>query len=272
MNLEPAYKFTIEELCALFNDAFKAYVGGEIQFNPERFYQFCSSQTIHLSLSRVLVYQGQMQGIALIARRGWSSRLVAMGMRSELRHQGFGFKFMQALIQEVRDRQDKVFELEVIEQNPAAVKLYEKVGFVTLRRLVSAKFSGKTVDSTRLLETVDIALAARFLASFDDDLPWQMGAFNLMNLGEPNRAYQLGNAFAIISSPEAEAVRLIFLGVSPRYRRRGEARALWKALVSRHPNKNWSFPALCPEESFGFFERQGFERDTLSQFHMRLDL
>ena len=43
---------------------------------------------------------------------------------------------MTTLIEQARERGDRLYDLEVIEQNPRAVRLYEGVGFKKLRRLV----------------------------------------------------------------------------------------------------------------------------------------
>ncbi|MCA9836024.1 MAG: GNAT family N-acetyltransferase [Trueperaceae bacterium] len=273
MKLEPAYQFAAQDLCAIFNDAFAGYVGGEIHLDSEKFQAFCSSQGVNLTLSRVLVVNSESVGIALIARRGWTSRLVAMGIRTAHKHKGLGFQVMRVLLAEAKERQDHFYELEVIEQNPAAVKLYQKSGFYRQRRLLEGSFqhSSEELPSGRL-EAIDIAELSRELVSFDQGLPWQISGFNLVTLGEPNRAYRFDHALAIISSPELMTVRLHFFGVKPDYRHQSQGKRLWQALLAMHPGKLWTFPALCPEEAFEFFENQGFERGKLSQFQMRCDL
>jgi ribosomal protein S18 acetylase RimI-like enzyme len=62
----------------------------------------------------------------MIARRGWTSRLAAMGITSNARSSGVGTWAMEQLIEEAKARGEKEMVLEVIEQNTAGVKLYEK--------------------------------------------------------------------------------------------------------------------------------------------------
>ena len=75
-------------------------------------------------------------GIALIARRGWTSRLAAMGISLEWRGRGAGTWFINGLLREASERGEREMVLEVIEQNEPAVALYTRSGFEIVRRLV----------------------------------------------------------------------------------------------------------------------------------------
>ncbi len=82
---------------------------------------------INLDSSRVIMKDDQPSGLALIARRGWASRLAAIGIVSTARNGGTGTWAMRHLIEEAGSRGDKEMLLEVIEQNTAGVKLYKKL-------------------------------------------------------------------------------------------------------------------------------------------------
>jgi ribosomal protein S18 acetylase RimI-like enzyme len=93
--------------------------------------------SVDLSASRVLVADEEPSGIALITRRGRTSRLAAMGISEGLRGRAAGTWLMEKLIREACERQDREMVLEVIEGNEPAVRLFQNYGFQTIRRAQS---------------------------------------------------------------------------------------------------------------------------------------
>ncbi len=69
-----------------------------------------------------------------------------MGIVVNARNSGVGTWAMEQLIEEAKARGEKQMLLEVIEQNTAGVKLYEKVGFEKVRRLVGYKIENPQVE------------------------------------------------------------------------------------------------------------------------------
>lgn len=273
LNLQKAAEHKTETLITIFNNAFEGYIGGSFELTLESFQHFCSNQGVNLVISQVILNHEQPVGLALIARRGWTSRLVAMAISKEAQNQKVGTSFMQELISQAQARADRYYELEVIEQNPAAVKLYEKVGFKKLTRLVEGSLENPITQQQGTLEPVDIVSAASFIAKHNDaTLPWQLSAYNLVQLAEPNKAFRFNDAVVVLSDPSEDEVRIHNLTVAKHKRRQGQATRLVQLLFASHPHKKWRFPALCPEDCFPFFEKQGFEKGKLSQFHMQLVL
>src|SRR5512138_1986922 len=123
----PASNYPLPDLVKILNRSFEAYFV-PIQFDTVAFLGMLRRDGIDLTASRVLQADGQPCGIALIARRGWVSRLAAMGIAREIRGKGAGTWFMEELICEARRRGELEMVLEVIEQNEPAVKLYQKSG------------------------------------------------------------------------------------------------------------------------------------------------
>jgi ribosomal protein S18 acetylase RimI-like enzyme len=95
---------------------------------------------VDLELSRVILHAARPVGVALLARRGWTSRLAAMSILPDARGRGIGAVCVRQLLDEAKTRGDQSMTLEVIEQNEPAVRLYEKCGFAKMRRLLG--FSG----------------------------------------------------------------------------------------------------------------------------------
>ncbi|HZM20930.1 MAG TPA: GNAT family N-acetyltransferase, partial [Anaerolineales bacterium] len=127
LDLNPASNYPLPDLTDFLNLSFENYVV-PIQFNVSQFVTLLRKDSIDLDSSRVLLIDEEPSGIALIARRGWTSRLAAMGIFRQMRGKGAGSWFMERLVQEAHQRNDHEIVLEVIEQNESAVKLYQKLG------------------------------------------------------------------------------------------------------------------------------------------------
>lgn len=135
LDLKPASDYPTPDLVHLANQSFEDYLV-PVHFDSSQFLNMVRKDAVDLTTSRVLLIDDQLAGIALIARRGWSSRLAAMGIIKAIRGQGNGSLFMEKLIKESRERKDREMVLEVIEQNDAGVRLYKKHGFESVRRLI----------------------------------------------------------------------------------------------------------------------------------------
>lgn len=225
------------------------------------------------ALSRVLVVDGQPAGVALVARRGWTSRLAAMAILPAARAQGVGRAAMQRLLAEAKARGDRVMILEVIEQNLPAIRLYTACGFRIDRRLVG--YSGKPENGTSdlALEEVDVRDAARaVLAHGPADLPWQLSGETLAQIGPPAVAYRAGEAWTVVNDPAAPTIVIRALVTSPHARQQELGSGLLRAVIARHPDREWRAPAIWPEEMGGMFEQIGLRRGDLTQWQMTMRL
>ena len=277
MELKPAHSLSLDQLAALFNDAFTNYVGGNVQFTAPALAHFIANDNIDLDLSQVFFRDDQPIGFGHVTRQGWTSRLAAFGIIPSASHAGLGKAAMLHLIDQARARGDHVFELEVIEQNPRAVRLYAGVGFQTLRRLVGYELKSPPVDVGArhvVPEIIDILDAARVVVEHGaPDLPWGVAGAALARHAPPDLAFCLDDAYAVISNPAGQVVAFRAVIVPPDLRRQGRASRLISALFARYPDKTWVVPAIVPEEIGGeLLARFGFTRQPISQFQMRLAL
>lgn len=138
LSLQPASEFPTAQLADLMTLSFEGYLI-PIHITNDGLLTMLRRDGIDLNSSRVLTKNDEPVGVALIARRGWTSRLAAMGIVPNARNGGTGTWAMGQLIEEAKLRAEKEMLLEVIEQNTAGVKLYEKVSFTKMRRLVGYK-------------------------------------------------------------------------------------------------------------------------------------
>jgi len=132
---KPASDYPLPDLVELLNRGFENYFV-PIQCNVPAFLAMHCKDSVDLSASRVLLSDEEPSGIALIARRGWSTRLAATGISEGLRGRGAGTWFMEKLVREACERQDPEMVLEVIDGNEPAIRLYQNYGFQTIRRLI----------------------------------------------------------------------------------------------------------------------------------------
>ena len=268
----PASEYSNADLVDVLNRGFEAYFV-PITFHVSAFLNMVRKDGIDLTSSRVVLRDDEPIGIALIARRGWTSRLAAMGIAKEYRGAGAGSWCMEQIIQEARQRREREILLEVIEQNQPAVHLYEKYGFEVVRRLIGLISKHAVGHGSGELEDVDIRTVSNLVSHYGlPDLPWQLSGESIAQTNPPACAYCKGPAYAVISNPEANDVVIWSLLVKPSARGNGLGTRMLKSIIARHPHKTWHVPALLPEELGTVYERAGFVREELSQWQMKLSL
>jgi GNAT superfamily N-acetyltransferase len=272
MTLQVASKLAIPDMAGLFNHAFTGYIGGAVEFTPETMHSFLVRDNVDLNASSMLMDDGRPVGFILLARQGWTSRVAAMGMIPEAQSKGLGRWFMERVIEQAKAQDVRTLVLEAFEQNERAVKLYMRVGFRIVRRLYgyhAELMVGQTADLTE----VDIYDVARLVMEHGlADLPWQVSGTALARLSPPNRAYRLGDAYAVVSDPSKATVALRSLFVLPEARLKSEGTRLVEGLFAMYPGKAWHVPQICPEEYDGFFIKHGFARLELHQVQMAMRL
>ncbi len=270
--LKSTTDYTLPDLVELLNLSFENYLV-PIQFNNSQFITMLRKDSIDLDSSRVLLIDEEPSGIALIARRGWTSRLAAMGIAQQRRSKGAGSWFMHKLIQESRQRSDHEIVLEVIEQNEPAVQLYQKSGFQIMRRLIGFVYKSSAENGTGNLQEIDLREAGLLISLHGlPDLPWQISGETIAHMNPPARAYCKGQAYVVISNPDAEHVVIWSLLVEQNARGNQLGLDMLRSLTAKHAGKTWHVPAILPEELGNVYEKAGFEREKLSQWQMRLAL
>lgn len=272
LELESALDYPLPDLIEILNRGFENYLV-PIQFNLPQFIYMLRKDGIDLASSCVLLMDDQPSGIALIARRGWTSRLAAMGISKEARGKGAGSWFVDKVIQDARQRGDHEMVLEVIEQNETAVHLYQKHGFQIVRRLIGFILKGASENGADGLQEIDLRQAG-FLISMHGlrDLPWQLSGETIAQMNPPTRAYRKARTYAVISNPDAQDIVIWSVLVEAEIHDPVAGVQILKSLISKHSGKTWHVPAILPEELGNVYESAGFEKESLSQWQMRLPL
>jgi ribosomal protein S18 acetylase RimI-like enzyme len=283
----PLAEHTSAEAAAALTRSFEGYLV-PIQMTAQAFERRFRGEDLDPFASRVYSGEagGSPVGVVLVARRGWTSRIAAMGLAPEARGQGLGRRLLGEAVEGARARGDRAVDLEVIEQNTPAVRLYTSFGFRALRRLVGHRKERRpekteaapptdTPETDDVLSELDPLEFSRIVAREGDaDLPWMLAAETLAAASWPARAVHLeGRAFALIADPAAETLQLIALIVPRAERRQGLGRRLVRALETSFPGRALAVSAIVPEDlAPDFFPKLGWERSKLTQLEMRLDL
>ena len=265
-------EFGLEPAARLLNQGFADYLV-PVQLPVAGLLGMVRQDSVDLTLSRVVCRQDQPVGVALIARRGCTSRLAAMAIIPEARGRGVGAACVRQLLAEARARADQALTLEVIEQNAPAVGLYRQCGFSTVRRLAGYAGRPAGAEADGELEAVDVRAVARALTAHGPaDLPWQLSGETLAQAGPPAVGYRSGPAWLALSNPAAPVVGVRAVVTEPAARRAGHALALLRGPARRHPDKEWRVPAIWPEALSGLFEQFGLRREALTQWQMIIQL
>jgi ribosomal protein S18 acetylase RimI-like enzyme len=278
-SFKPASEFSVSQIADLLTRGFEGYLV-PINISVPVFQTMMRRDGIDLNETRILHKDGELIGVALIARRGWSSRLAAMGIVSSARKGGAGTWAMEQLIEEARARGDQEMLLEVITQNTAGVKLYEKVGFKKIRKLLGYKLENPQIAQAAVpggdqdkLHEVDIQEAANMVTAYGlKDLPWQISGISIAQHTPPSRAFALNGAYCVISNPQVEHVSISSVLAPAGLGESGPGVALIRALFARFPDKTWHVSPIHPEEMAPLFEGLGMQREDLSQWQMSLKL
>lgn len=238
-----------------------------IPFTAPVLLHMARTDSVDLAASRIVVRDDTPLAAALIARRGWTSRLAGMALVPDARRQGVGRATVMHLLAEAKARGEHAMVLEVIEQNGPAVRLYEVCGFTKRRRLLG--FTAKPAGVPAVLSPLEeIDLRAMATRVTGDDLPWQISAETVANLTPPTLAFQLNDAAVAVTRTPAGAMVIRALAVGRSREERRDATQLLVALRGKFPESTCEIKAVWPEELGEIFVAAGFTRTELSQWQM----
>lgn len=274
----PVAQCTADEVTDVLNRCFEGYLV-PARWTPDAFDRRFRAENLDGFASRVYTRGGAPAAAILVTRRGWTSRVGAMGVAPELRGTGVGRWMLAGALREARARGDRAMLLEVFEQNTPAVKLYQALGFRALRRLVGYRWEPAPAAAPAApdpaLAEVDPREVGRIVTRAGEEaLPWMLEGETLSAAVPPSRAWTLGgNVFALVPTPAAERLTLGALFVPRDRRRQGWGRRMVDALRAAHPGRPWAVGQIVPEAlAPGFFTATGWAVQPLNQLEMRHDL
>ncbi|KUG07634.1 GNAT family N-acetyltransferase [Solirubrum puertoriconensis] len=256
-------------LADAMNRSFEQYFV-PMHFDAGSFERRFRSEHLDPEASRLWFSGDELVGVVYIARRGWTSRVAAMGLVVEARGQGLGKHMLQTAIDEATARGDKSMLLEVFTPNEPAIRLYERLGFAKARTLTSfRRMPDNGAIGTEQLVEVDPLQVARLVAQQGDaNLPWMFAAESLPGLATPHRAYHLGEQVYAIVRPDAERTVLVSLLVRQEARRQGWALRMLRAVEAQFPQKPLVAPLVAEGALHNTLTAAGWEALPLTLFEM----
>ena len=241
-SLRPASGFDAGALADVLNASYRDYAA-PIQFTAEQYEFFASSHDIDLDLSVVAEAAGKAVGLAQLARRGDRGWVAGVGVVPEQRRQGIARAMMEALIANARAAGLKRLQLEVLQQNGAALALYQDLGWRIERELLTwsrpVEQGPLPIPAELLVEMDPLVLLDAGFGWHDQPPCWQrqrrtlatfpaagLRGWTLLRDGRP-AGYVLG------FSPHEGQMTLVDVVVDPAYGIRSAGRPLVQALHLR---------------------------------------
>lgn len=265
---QAASRWSSHQLAHILSHCFEGYLV-PFTIDGEAFATRFSAEDISLSGSKVWVHDGEPKALAVITRRGQTSRLAAFAIRPELRGQGYGKLFIQQLIDDARERGDRQMWLEVIVGNESGLALYKRMGFSVQQTLVGFHATGSTLfrPTGELLEIDPLVMAKKMMTDSRLRLPWLSAAETLYKL--PGKAYVLDDvAYAMVIPGEQPKLRMLYVDTAARGK--GHAKKLLTLLHERFPGL--STAGSVPEQVAPLYLSCGYRQDPITQYEMLLKL
>ncbi|ELY4125796.1 GNAT family N-acetyltransferase [Cronobacter malonaticus] len=265
LRAQPALHWSSEALASMLCRCFDGYLV-PFQLDGAAFAYRFGAENVCLNASRIWLAGETVVALALVARRGWRSRLAAFAIHPDWRGKGVGKTLMTQLLDEAHERGEKSMTLEVIVGNDAGQALYERVGFTCEKTLVGFQaHSPAAFVNTQALMPCDPHDIAQRMAAQVEDLPWLMAPETAQAL--PGMGFSLDDkAFAIIATGFAQP-QLRALWVAPQARREGRARQLLSLLHERFAGL--MTPVAVDQRLAPLFEQSGFRIQPVRQYEMR---
>ncbi|WP_259461713.1 N-acetyltransferase [Enterobacter sp. R1(2018)] len=255
------------QLAHILSHCFEGYLV-PFTIDGETFASRFSAEDISLNDSKVWLQDGEPKALALVARRGQTSRLAAFAIRPELRGQGYGKRFIQQLLDEARSRADRQMWLEVIVGNDGGLALYKRMGFVcqadaggfSCRRFCAISAHRRAAGHRPAL------MAKKMMTDSRLRLPWLSAPETLYKL--PGKAYVLDDVAYAMVIPHPQQPRLRMLYVDTAARGKGQAKKLLTLLHERFPGL--STAGSVPEQVAPLYLSCGYRQDPVTQYEMLL--
>jgi GNAT superfamily N-acetyltransferase len=134
VELVPASRFSAAELAALFTAVYEGYQF-PMRLDEAGFSYFTRAFSYDLDRSRVALRGGEPIGLAMLAIRGRRGWVGGVGDVPSVRRRGVGLALMEAVLGEAWAAGLATVQLEVLEPNDGAFRLYDRLGFEPTRML-----------------------------------------------------------------------------------------------------------------------------------------
>lgn len=276
MAVVSAAAVSFDQLVQAFNDGYTGYLL-PVQVDELELRHHIQQYDIVLNLSCITMQADLVTGVGLLAvrdQRGWVGGL---GVHPDYRRQGVGRELMHALIQQSRALGLSAIQLEVLEKNDAARRLYLDIGFADVRKLhvLSYDPSPQPPNATAAIEACSIQQALRLHQAYHRvTTPWQRGYESLKKADISAQAWMIPGPL----QPLAYALGLVFsdtlhlLDLACAPGQEAALRTLVAQLHRQHPDAKGRIVNIAENEvGYSVLASLGW-RVAISQYEMVLSL
>lgn len=223
-DLSPASQLSTAERAALFTAAYEGYLLPFAVDEPTLVFMEHAFD-IDPDASLVASVEGDLVGLANLGLRGADAWVGGVGVVPAQRGTGLGEALMQSLIAQAEKRGVERLWLEVIVENTAAVRLYEKLAFAHIRDVEVWSLDAQVAPSNYLPPPGALEEAHAWVRAHRQGRePWQRADGTVARLAEldpPPQGLLVENGAAVVRS-SAGRVNLVQLA--------GDARAVLEAV------------------------------------------
>jgi ribosomal protein S18 acetylase RimI-like enzyme len=196
----PAGELSLAELADAFNAAFEGYLV-PMHHTAESLATMVQTNDIRLGESLVARRAGALVGLVLLGVRGTRGWVGGMAVTPPWRGQGVGTALLRALIARAGALGLAALQLEVLDENTTARRLYDRLGFVETRPLVvytgpaARPADSQTPDARLAVVALPVAQAlANFAPLHVTAPPWQRERDSLLHMAPTLSAIGLRDA------------------------------------------------------------------------------
>lgn len=262
----------IAEITAVFNAAFSDYVL-PLTLSPTDLAAKMASENVMAEWSAGAFADGKLVGFILMGTDGKTAYNAGTGVIAEFRGQKLTAKMYDFLLPMLAEKNIVNHQLEVITQNAKAIPIYEKIGFITTRKVVC--FKGKITNcnhGSAELKPVGFADVTPLETSWDFSPTYQNASHAIARTPELHQtigAYRDGKLLGYVVFGKAN-LRVKQFVVEKEFRRQGIGQQLFSEVQRMSPDKDVSLINIdSTDGSIDFLKKIGLA-ETVSQFEMRL--
>lgn len=180
MRFEPASSWSYAELAEIFNAGYEGYFT-PFTLDEAAFRFMVTTWDDDLDASRVVLVDDEPAGICKLAIRGDRGWIAGIGIAAPHRGKGLGEALMREVIEVARTRGLRELWLEVLTPNEPAIRLYEKLGFETVRDVEVWTLEGLAVHEHQVRTAPLEAAQARIARERRGREPWQRADESVAN-------------------------------------------------------------------------------------------
>jgi ribosomal protein S18 acetylase RimI-like enzyme len=262
LNIVSAASVSVEEFAVAFNKGFEDYFY-PMSLNGATLSQRICREQINPYLS-LLAYSGEeFFGMAMLGTRGSAGWIGGFGIAKRFRGQGRAHELMNAIIEQARNAGLQTLQLEVLAQNTAGIRLYERAGMSVMRDLIILERKSGAMSAQQaasLAEGAPESLLEHFARLHKEKAAWQRDLATLL-VFDNQRGFYLGpsdrpDAYALLSERPNGIIYITDVAAADD----NHAQALCEALAStpaefRILNEPEGSLLLAPLFAHGFCER-----------------